>query len=133
MENLLSIYQELEGSFMKEVYGLYKAFRFRTLWETENPLPEFQRVASEGAQGKTLNGIIELTNVLRDIQSLETTAVKCFTNNIYTTDIQKWSFTQESDSTVSYLEIKKKGRTCFRALTVSFGKHVRNLCREFNF
>ncbi|KAJ7321740.1 hypothetical protein OS493_034360 [Desmophyllum pertusum] len=100
MENLLGIYQELEGSFMKEVYGLYKAFRFRTLWETENPLPEFQRVASEGAQGKTLNGIIELTNVLRDIQNMETTAVKCFTNNIYTTDIQKWSFTQESDSTI---------------------------------
>ena len=102
MENLLSIYQELEGSFMKEVYGLFKAFRFRTLWETENPLPEFQRVASEGAQGKTLNGIIELTNVLRDIQNLETTAVKCFTNNIYTTDIQRWSFTQQKDPTVSY-------------------------------
>ena len=41
MENLLRIYQEMESSFMKEVYGLYKAFSFRTLWETENPLPQF--------------------------------------------------------------------------------------------
>lgn len=66
MENLLSICRELEGSFMKEIYGLCKAFRFPTLWEMETPLLEFQRVASEGAQGGTLNGIMELTNVLRD-------------------------------------------------------------------
>ena len=101
MENLLRIYQELEGSFMKEVYGLYKAFRFRTLWETENPLPKFQRVASEGAHGRKLNGIVELTNVLRNIQDMENRAVKCFTNNIYTTDIQRWAFRQQTDLTVS--------------------------------
>ena len=86
---------------MKEVYELYKAFKFRTLWETEDPLPQFQRVASEGAQGGKLNGILELTNVLRSIESLETKAIKCFTNNIYTTDIQRWSFDQKRHSTVS--------------------------------
>lgn len=100
MENLLRIYQEMESSFMKEVYGLYKAFSFRTLWETENPLPQFQRVASEKALGGRLNGILELTNVLRNIQNMENRAVKCFTNNIYTTDIQKWSFSQQTDSKV---------------------------------
>lgn len=100
MENLLRIYQEMESSFMKEVYGLYKAFRFRTLWETENPLPQFQRVASEKALGGRLNGILELANVLRNIQNMENRAVKCFTNNIYTTDIQKWSFSQQTDSKV---------------------------------
>ena len=30
MENFLTIYQEMESSFMKEIYGLYKAFSFRT-------------------------------------------------------------------------------------------------------
>lgn len=104
MENLLRIYQELEGSFMKEVNGLYKAFRFRTLWETENPLTQFQRVASEGAHGRKLNGIVELTNVLRNIQDMENRAVKCFTNNIYTTDIQRWTFSQQTDPTVSKVE-----------------------------
>ena len=100
MENLLEIYQEMEGSFMKEVYGLYRAFSFRTLWQTENPLPQFQRVASERARGGRLDGILELTNVLRSIQNMENRAVKCFTNNIYTTDIQKWSFSQQTDSKV---------------------------------
>lgn len=102
LDNLLGTYQEMEGSFMKEVYELYKAFKFRTLWETDDPLPHFQRVASEGADGGKLNGIVELTNVLRSIQTLETKAVKCFTNNIYTTDIQRWSFNQQSHQTVSY-------------------------------
>lgn len=85
---------------MKEIYGLYKAFSFRTLRETENPLPQFQPVASEKALGGRLNGIMELTNVLRNIQNMENRAVKCFTNNIYTTDIQKWSFSQQTDSKV---------------------------------
>jgi len=108
MENLFRIYQEMEGSFMKEVYGLYKAFRFRTLWETENPLPQFQRVASESARGGRLNGILQLTNVLRNIQNMENRAVKCFTNNIYTTDIQKWGFSQQTDSKVRSAKRKKE-------------------------
>ena len=100
----------MEGSFMKEVYGLYKAFRFRTLWETENPLPQFQRIASEKARGGgRLNGILELTNVLRNIQNMENRAVKCFTNNIYTTDIQKWSFSHQTDSRVC---CAKRNKNC---------------------
>ena len=31
---------------------------------------------------------------------MENRAVKCFSNNIYTTDIQKWSFSQQTDSKV---------------------------------
>ena len=101
LEHLLSTYQEMEGSFMKEVYELYKAFKFRTLWETGDPLPQFQRVASEGAQGGRLNGILELTNVLRDIQSLETDAVTCFSQNHYSTAIQRWSFDTTTHQSVS--------------------------------
>ena len=93
LDNLLSTYQELEASFMREVYELHKAFRFRTLWEGTNPLSLYQRVAVESAHGVgRLNGILEITNVLRNIEQTETKAVKCFTNNVYTTDIQKWSF-----------------------------------------
>jgi len=93
LDNLLSTYQELETSLMREVYGLHKAFRFRTLWEGTNPLSLYQRVAVENAYGVgRLNGILEITNLLRDIERTEAKAVKCFTNNIYTTDIQKWSF-----------------------------------------
>lgn len=78
---------------MREVYELHKAFRFRTLWEGTNPLSLYQRVAVESAHGVgRLNGILEITNILRNIEQTETKAVKCFTNNVYTTDIQKWSF-----------------------------------------
>lgn len=93
LDNLLSTYQELETSLMREVYELHKAFRFRTLWEGTNPLSLYQRVAVESAHGVgRLNGILEITNVLRNIEQTETKAVKCCTNNVYTTDIQKWSF-----------------------------------------
>ena len=101
LEHLLSTYQEMEGSFMKEVYELYKGFRFRTLWETDDPLPQFQRVASEGAQGGRLNAIVELTNVLTSIQSLEADAVTCFSNNRPSTGIQRWSFSTTTHESVS--------------------------------
>lgn len=93
MENLLSTYREMERTFMESVYELYKAFKFRTLWEGENPLAEFQRVASESARGTgRLNGMIQLTEVLQNMEKLEITAVKCFTDNIYADDVKKWSF-----------------------------------------
>ena len=73
---------------MESVYELYKAFKFRTLWEGENPLAEFQRVASESAHGTgRLNGMIQLTEVLQNMENLEITAVKCFTDNIYADDV----------------------------------------------
>ncbi|XP_078344954.1 uncharacterized protein LOC144630471 [Oculina patagonica] len=98
MENLLSTYRELERSFMRNVYELHKAFEFRTLWEGNNPLTSFQRVASESARGTgRLNGVVQLAGVLQDTKRLQDKAVKCFTNNIYTTDIQKWSFDNVKD------------------------------------
>lgn len=86
---------------MKDVYDLYKAFRFKTLWDEGNPLPALQRVASEGARGGELNGVIGLTNVLKSIQNMETAAQRCFTNNVYTTDIRVWNFDQQSNPSVS--------------------------------
>ncbi len=102
MDNLLSTYRELEQSFMINVYELYKALRFRTLWEGNDPLANFQRVASESARGTgQLNGIIQLTDVLQTMEQTETKAVQCFTNNVYTTNINKWSFEKTKNPDVS--------------------------------
>ena len=102
MDNLLSSYRELERSFMKEVYELYKAFKFRTLWEGNNPLASFRRVASESAKGTgRLNGVVQLTGVLRKFQKLKDKANKCFTFNKYTTDIHRWSFNSVKDKKVT--------------------------------
>lgn len=100
LELLIGTYQEMEGSFMKKCYELYKAFKFRTLWQTDDPIPQFQRVASEGARGRRLNGVLELTNVLRSIQSLEADAAKCFSHNHFSTDIQRWSFNTTTHQSV---------------------------------
>ena len=102
LEHLLSTYRELGRSFMKKVYELYKAFQFRTLWEGNNPLSSFQRVASESARGTgRLNGAVQLTEVLRKTKDIQDKAMLCFTNNIYTTDIMKWSFDNFKDKEVS--------------------------------
>lgn len=88
---------------MKKVYELQKAFKFRTLWEVNNPLATFRRVASESAGGTgRLNGIVELTKVLQNFETTETKAVRCFTNNIYTTGIKKWSFNSVDHKAVSF-------------------------------
>ena len=111
MDNLLSTYRELEQSFMISVYELYKAFRFRTLWEGNNPLVNFQRLASESAHGTgQLNGIIQLTDVMRRMEQTETKAVQCFTNNVYATNIKKWSFEKTRDVDVSSrITFRKRG------------------------
>ena len=91
---------------MESVYELYKAFKFRTLWEGENPLAEFQRVASESAHGTgRLNGMIQLTEVLQNMEKLEITAVKCFTDNIYADDVKKWSFDKDKHQEVRIITV----------------------------
>ena len=106
MENLLSTYREMERSFMESVYELYKAFKFRTLWEGENPLTEFQRVASESAHGTgRLNGMIQLTEVLQNMEKLEITAVNCFTDNIYADDVKKWSFDKDKHQEIRIITV----------------------------
>lgn len=98
MDNLLSVYREMENSFMKNVYELYKGLQFRTLWNIVDPLEGFQRGMLVSGQ---LNGVIQLTKALRNIQRLEVKAVKCYTNNIYTTGNQRWTFNKQSHPTVS--------------------------------
>ena len=108
MDNLLSTYRELERSFMKKVYELYKAFKFRTLWEGHNPLVSFRRVASESAKGTgRLNGVVQLTGVLRKFKNLKDKANKCFTFVDYTTDIHRWSFDNVKDKQVKTKYVRR--------------------------
>ena len=87
---------------MRNLYELHKAFMFRTLWEGNNPLASFRRVASESALGTgRLNGAVQLTGVLRNMKVVQEKAVKCFTNNIYTTGMKKWHFNKRRNKRVS--------------------------------
>ncbi|KAJ7392017.1 hypothetical protein OS493_014953 [Desmophyllum pertusum] len=109
MDNLLSVYREMETSFMKYVYELFKGLKFRTVWDILDPLEGFQRGMLIGGQ---LNGVIQLTKVLRNIQRLEVKAIKCYTNNIYTTGVQRWSFDDQSHPSI-FRDLVSMGNTTF--------------------
>ena len=106
-ENLVGTYEELERSFTRKIYEFYKAIEFRTLWEGNNPLGSFKRVASEIAKEiKTLVGVAELTKALTKVNNLKDKAVDCFSRHIYTTNLQKWTFDNVDNKWVSFRSIK---------------------------
>ena len=83
---------------------MHKAFAFRTLWDGNNPLESFQRVASESALGTgRLNGAVQLTDVLQNMKRVQEKAVKCFTNNIYATGIKRYHFNKAQNPKVSFI------------------------------
>ena len=103
LENLLASYKAIEQSFMRKVYEMQKGLNFRTLWEIDDPLATFRRVASESAAAtERLNGIVELTRVLQNFETTENKAVRCFTNNIYTTGIKRWRLDSVNNRTVGF-------------------------------
>lgn len=68
--------------------------------------PNSKRVASESAHGTgRLNGMIQLTEVLQNMEKLEITAVKCFTDNIYADDVKKWSFDKDKHQEVRIITV----------------------------
>ena len=90
---------------MKHLYELHKAFAFRTLWEGNNPLASFRRLATESTRGTgRLNGAVQLTGELRKINRLKNKAIRCFSDVKYTTDSQKWSFDNIKDKAVSFIK-----------------------------
>ena len=120
MEYILSTYRQMERAFMLEVYELHKAFNFRTLWEGNDPLVQFRRVAVSTAQATgRLNGILQLTDVMKNIEDVETEAVKCFTNNIFANDIAKWSFDKTKNKAVSWVMLSKLYMYVFHPITVN--------------
>ena len=89
---------------MRNLYNLYKAFAFRTLWEENNPLASFRRLATESARGTgRLNGALQLTEQLRKFTQIEKQAMICFTKIKYTTELTKWSFDNVKNKTVSFI------------------------------
>ena len=88
---------------MKHLYELHKAFAFRTLWEGNNPLASFRRLATESARGTgRLNGAVQLTGELRKINRIKNKAIRCFSDVKYTTDSVKLSFDNIKDKAVSF-------------------------------
>ncbi|XP_073228612.1 uncharacterized protein [Porites lutea] len=121
-DNLLSTYRGLEQLFMEKLYELQKALAFRTLWNLDDTLNSFRRIASESALGiGRLNGIVELTEVFQRIKNIKSKAVACFTTNPYTTDVKKWTF----DNT--------KNKEMFEKLatgTTTFSIDIRRSCKK---
>lgn len=101
LDDLLTSYQQMETSFSKYLYQFYKGFEFRSLWNVSGTLANFQRRASTAAQGTgQLQGVLELTNALQEIDDIQNRGRQCFTKFRYSTSTHKWSFDNEKDAAV---------------------------------
>lgn len=102
LDDLLTTYQQMETSFIQNLYQFYKSFEFRLLWNVGSTLADYQRRASEAARGTDqLRGVLQLTNALQEIDSIESKGRKCFTKFKYSTNTHKWSFNSVDDAMVS--------------------------------
>ncbi|XP_031560606.1 uncharacterized protein LOC116296688 [Actinia tenebrosa] len=111
LDNLLGTYKELERSFMENMYELQKALGFRFLWNLDDVMSSFQRIASESAMGTgQLNGAVELSQVSQRLDNITTKAKGCFSKLKYKTNVQKWSFDNVKDKQM-FEEIKTGSAT----------------------
>ncbi len=102
LDDLLTSYGQMETSFTKHLYQFYKGFEFRTLWNVDEKLVQFERTAIGAAQGTgSLQGVLQLTKALGKIESLENEGQKCFTKFRYSTNTHKWSFDNVKNAAVS--------------------------------
>ena len=93
LDDLLTSYQQIQTSFAKQLYKLYKGFEFRSLWNVDDQLSKHQRRAVEAARGTgKLLGVAELSNALKEINQIQNKARKCFTKFRYAVNVAKWSF-----------------------------------------
>ena len=92
----------METSFTKNLYQFYKGFEFRSLWDVGEKLAQFQRTAIEAAEGTgALQGVLQLTKALQEIENLESKGRTCFTKFRYSTNTHKWSFDNVKNAAVS--------------------------------
>ncbi|KAL9982789.1 hypothetical protein ACROYT_G004894 [Oculina patagonica] len=113
LDNLLTSYGEMETSFAKHLYQFYKAFEFRTLWDVADKLLIFERTTRETAEEtKSLQGVLQLTKALEDVEALQTKARRCFTKFRYSTDIHKWSFDNIKNAAL-FDQLHTDGNTTF--------------------
>lgn len=93
LDDLLTAHQQLETSFTKHLYQFYKGFEFRSLWNVDEKLAEFQRRASVAARGTgKIKGVGELTKALQQIDIIQNKGRHCFTKFRHATNTHKWSF-----------------------------------------
>ena len=86
---------------MIKLYELHKALGFRTLWNLNNLIGSFRRIASESALGVgRLNGAVELTRELRTLSGIIGKAQVCFSKLKYTRNVHKWSFDKDRNKKV---------------------------------
>ena len=72
LDCLFNTYQELEWSFMKKIYELHKAFAFRTLWEGNNLLESYRRLARDSAMAiGRLMALFTLQKCFEDFKNLK--------------------------------------------------------------
>ena len=91
----------METRFAKKLYSYYKSFEFQSLWDVEEKIAEYQRLASSATDtaGK-LQGVAELQKAIAKIDELESSAQNCYTSYRVETDIHRWSFDSSKDGTV---------------------------------
>ena len=87
---------------MIKLYELHKALGFRTLWNLNDLIGSFRRIASESALGVgQLNGAVELTTELETLSKVIRKVRVCFSKLKYTTSVHKWSFDKDRDKKVN--------------------------------
>ena len=102
LDDLLTSYQQIETGFAKQLYQFYKGFEFRSLWNVDAKLEEFQRRAVLAAKGTgKLQGVLELTKALQEIDDIQNKGQQCFTKFRHTITTHKWSFDSMKDTVVS--------------------------------
>ena len=101
LDDLLQTYRQMEIRFAKKLYNYYKSFEFQSLWDVEERIAEYQKLASRATDstGK-LQGVAELEKAIATIDELESSAQNCYTSYRVETDIHKWSFDSFKDGTV---------------------------------
>ena len=86
---------------MIKLYELHKALGYQTLWNLNDLIGSFRRIASESALGVgRLNGAVELTKELQTLSKVIGKARVCFSKLKYTTSVHKWSFNNDTNKQV---------------------------------
>ena len=86
---------------MIKLNELHKALGFRTLWNLNDLIGSFRRIASESALGVgRLNGAVELTRELETLSRVIRKAQVCFSKLKYTTNVHKWRFDKDRNKKV---------------------------------
>lgn len=127
LDSLLNSSQQIEARFAKHLYQFYKSFEFRSLWNVNKKMAKFQRRAVMAAKGTAkLQGVLELTKALREINELENKGRQCFTKFRQSVRVLGWSFDNVKDEVVRYRVILLINKL-HTAIDISFYKITETL------